>query len=128
MPSPRGVLALLLAVLCLGNLAVTFRRSLIPLRLDGTISTMEVRREKHPGVDDVHLIWVNRRSYHVDAVIAAALREGDRITKGMWGRTLQTPRGTIHLTVSQDCRGMLVVMPLLGFIGGWVLRRPKNSS
>lgn len=113
----------LVVVLCFGNLAETLRRSAIPTRLDGTVSALEIRREKHPGLDDVHLLWMKGRAIHVDAQVAKVLRQGDRIVKPAWSNKLNTPRGQITLQVSEDFKGMMLMMPLIVLISAWLLRK-----
>jgi hypothetical protein len=126
--SPRRTIGALLVALCLGNLVVTLSRSLIPLGVDGVVSSLEVRHEKHPGLDDVHLLWMGNRARQIDAEIATSLRSGDRIHKKAWARSLQTPRGALPLAPSRDFKGMLMVMPLLILLAGWVLRIPSKNS
>ena len=128
--SPRIVIGILLVVLCAGNLIETFRRSAIPLRLGGAVDTIEVRREKHPGVDDVYLLWMQGRGIHVDAEVAKELRQGDRISKSPWSAALHTPRGITYLEVSKDFRGMVGAMLVVGLVGTWLLirrRAPQKS-
>lgn len=88
-------------------------RSAVPLSFDGPVEKIEVRREKHPGLDDVHLVTIGGRTLHVDAGVAGTLREGDRASKHAWSWRLSTPRGEVTLGLSNDARGMLVAMPLL---------------
>ena len=128
---PSKLLFFLLLSFCLLNLAETLGRSAIPFCLEGRIRKLETRYEVEPGVDDVHLLIVENRVLQIDAELASRLRTGDRISKKPWGRTLQTPRGAVRLSLSEDFRGMAVVMPwLLGV--GWLLMRsafgPQRDS
>lgn len=128
MRSPRGVIGILLVALCFGNLVETFRRSTIPLRLEGQVDAVEVRREKHPGLDDVHLLWIKGRGIHVDARVAEHLRQGDRISKSRWSSVLQTPRGPVTIRISKDFRGMVGTMWIVGWMGIWLLSRRKGPK
>lgn len=121
------ILFLLLLCFCLMNLAETLGRSAIPFSLHGRIRNLETRWEIQPGVDDVHLLWVGDRVIQIDTELAERLRSGDRISKGAWEGSLQTPRGRIRLTPSQDFRGMLMVMPWLLLVG-WALIRSACSA
>ena len=122
------ILFLLLLIFCGLNLAETLGRSAIPFSLQGTVRNLEMRREVEPGVDDVHLLTVGNRVLQIDTELAAQLRIGDRISKNGWERSLQTPRGRVRLTLSQDFRGMLVVMPWLLAMGGALLLSASSAS
>ena len=113
----KKFLRLLVLLLGLGNLWTTLHRSAIPIGLRGTVSSIELRNEKHPGKDDVYLAWLGKRAVHLDTPIAEALRPGDRISKRPWETRLETPRGRLPLSVSQDFRGMAALMPLLLLLG-----------
>ena len=113
MRSPSAYLLALVALLALGNLWFTFRRSGIPATLTGTVESVEVRREKHPGLDDVHLVTISGREIHLDADVASLLRVGDE-TRKAWGSTaLTTPRGRSHIAPSKDFWRMIIAMSLL---------------
>ena len=115
-------------VLVLGNFYETLLRSTIPVAMDGTITAVELRREKHPGIDDVHLVHTGKDTYHVDAAVALHLDTGDAIQKSAWSRSLLVDDEEVHLEPSRDFRGMLVVMPvvlLTLFIG---LARERGSE
>lgn len=128
MRSPSALLLALAAVLCCGNLWVTFHRSGIPVALDGYVERIEVRREKHPGLDDVHLVKVAGSVTHLDANVAGLLHEGDRLDKRAWSTELVTPRGTRRLGLSRDFWRMLIAMPLLAGLAVLLLRRGRPSS
>ncbi len=98
---------------CLGNLVVTFHRSGIPVKLEGTVTKIEMRREKHPGLDDVYLVRVGDRTMHLDTDLGRHIRKGDRVSKRRWQSTLQTPRGPVRLHPSKDFWRMLIWMPVL---------------
>jgi hypothetical protein len=124
---PAGVLlaaGLLLAAL---NVGATVHRSLIPVAVDGVITRVEVRREKHPGLDDVWLLHTAGRSLHTDAAIAEQLQVGQRISKRPWQRRLEVDSAPVALRLSDDAVGMLWLMPLLlGALAAllWWPRRP----
>ncbi|MEZ6010222.1 MAG: hypothetical protein R3F05_21005 [Planctomycetota bacterium] len=128
MRSPRVHLLILAVLLAAGNVAWTFMRSGVPFSLEGTVERIEVRREKHPGLDDVHLVTIGGQTLHVDADVAGALREGDRVSKQAWSWSLSTPREQVRLGLSNDARGMLVAMPLLVLLGLVALRWGARSS
>lgn len=122
----------MLLILALGfaalNLIATWHRSLIPLALDGTISAIEVRPEKHPGIDDVWLVTIGNRRLHVDAATGRALSEGAQVAKPAWGRRLTVDGAALPLAPSRDARAMLAVMPLAVVAAGLAVhlnrRRP----
>ena len=92
----------LLLIFCGLNLAETLGRSAIPFSLQGEIRNLETRHEVEPGVDDVHLLTVGNRVLQIDAELAGQLQRGDRISKKGWEGSIQTPRGRVRLTLSQD--------------------------
>lgn len=122
------LLFFLLLIFCGLNLAETLGRSAIPFSLQGEIRNLETRHEVEPGVDDVHLLTVGNRVLQIDTELAGQLQIGDRISKKRWAGSLQTPRGRVRLTLSQDFRGMLAVMPWLLAIGGVLLLSASNAS
>lgn len=116
MLSPRAAalgLAVVALVLATGNVYETVRRSTIPLALDGRVEAEEVRREKHPGVDDVHLLTLDGRRVHVDEHVARLVSEGDGLQKEAWSSTLTVARTRHELKLSSDATGMFAMMPLL---------------
>lgn len=128
MRSPRAVLLLAALVFCAGNVAATLCRSTIPLELDGVVTRLETRSEKHPGIDDVHLLHLSsRETIQVDAEVAHHLRRGDRVVKRRWGTRLTTQRGSFALTPSADLRGMLAAMPLVLALTVLASRRKRSG-
>jgi hypothetical protein len=108
------------AVLVAGALAMaglgayaTVARSAIPLAWHGTVTRVEARREKHPGVDDAWFVTVDGRATHVDAALATSLRPGQRVEKDPWNRTLLVDGTPRRLALSRDARRMLLLAPLL---------------
>ncbi|MCI0629533.1 MAG: hypothetical protein L0Y44_02635 [Phycisphaerales bacterium] len=107
------VLLALGAFLAAANLYETAARSTIPLELDSVIRSKEIRREKHPGRDDVHLLRLETgRVLHVDPPIYAALSLGEPVRKSAWSHSLSHGDQTLPLNWSRDFRRMRVVMPL----------------
>jgi hypothetical protein len=116
MRSPSRAAAALLALgvaFALLAVSATVSRSLIPHGIDAAVTEIEVRREKHPGIDDVWLVHLDDgRRLHADAEIARRLDDGAQLTKAP-GQTQMTIDGTtLPLTLSGDAIGMLWVMPL----------------
>lgn len=103
------ILAVFFAALGAWSLAA---RSAIPLALEGTVTQVEVREEKHPGVDDVWMVYINEEPRHLDSELAAELEAGDRISKDRWGTSLVVNGTTTSLEFSDDARAMFGVAPL----------------
>jgi len=129
-------------VLLLVSMAVVFvalaawslsARSAIPLELSGTVTQVEVREEKHPGVDDVWVVYVDGDPRHLDAELAADLEVGDRISKDRWDTGLVVNGTTRGLSLSDDARAMFGVGPLavllvtlLALPGRWFALRRRR--
>lgn len=126
----RGAVALLLvavvlfAALAAWSLAV---RSTIPLALDGTVTSIETRQEKHPGVDDVWLVAIGGERRHLDTEIAEALSVGDHVTKERWDTRLEVNGEERSLHLSHDSRSMLFLAPILALTAA-VLAVPQRRS
>ena len=89
-------------------------RSTIPGEFQGTVTAIELRHEKHPGVDDVWMISINDGELrHVDSDVAALLEEGDRVRKDAWDPTLVVDGESHLLSLSDDARAMLGFAPTL---------------
>jgi hypothetical protein len=89
-------------------------RSTIPAELDGTVTAIELRHEKHPGVDDVWMVSIDDGGLrHVDAEVATLLEEGDRVQKDSWDSTLVVDGNPHQVALSEDARAMLVLAPVL---------------
>ncbi|RNL62649.1 hypothetical protein EFK50_12900 [Nocardioides marmoriginsengisoli] len=120
MRSPRSfwaALTLLLVGVAFAALAAwsMVARSTIPLALDGTVTSIELRHEKHPGVDDVWMVGFDDDGpRHLDRAVAALLTEGDRVRKDAWSRTLVVDGETHDVALSDDARRMLVLAPVVG--------------
>ncbi len=126
MRSPRRYLLVVVLVLAAGNLWATFHRSGIPVGLTGRVERVEVRHEKHPGLDDVHLVTISGRETHLDADVASWVREGDEVCKRAWSVELTTPRGVRRLGVSRDFGRMAVAMPLMVVLALFLLGRGRG--
>lgn len=138
MPSPKSIAAVLLLTLGLGlagaNVWFTAARSTIPLRLEGTVTNTEVRREKHPGRDDVFLIKLQSQpAIQVDEPVYRAMAIGQRVAKPRWSRQLRIDDRTLPLAWSRDCGGMIASMPMVllvlaGTMAAAIWRIPHPES
>lgn len=113
----RRAAAVAVALLGVGFAALavwaTAARSAIPLAWDGTVTRVEVRHEKHPGVDDAWFVSVDGEETHVDAYVASLVREGVRVEKDRWERTLRVDGAAHPLRYTRDARRMLLVAPAI---------------
>jgi hypothetical protein len=113
----RLAAAALVVAVALGNVWFTLARSTIPLSFEGRVNRVELRREKRPGVDDVHLVHIDERVLQVDAVVAEHLREDYYASKRAWAAELVTSRGTLRLMTSAEFRRMVLLMQILAAVG-----------
>lgn len=115
MRSPdRLAAAIVAAAAALAALGIwtPFARSLIPISLDGVVTHHHIKYEKHPGLDDVYLVRVDGgRRLVVDRVVGSQLGVGETVRKRAMSTTLSTDGGAVPLHLSDDARGMAVVMP-----------------
>lgn len=102
-------------VLLVGLGAWTFvARSTLPLSLDGTVTSVEVRHEKHPGVDDVWMVTLDDDApRHLDRDVARLLEPGDRVRKTAWSATLHVDEAVHDVGLSRDARVFLDFSPAL---------------
>lgn len=129
------ILLALGALLAGGNLWFAAQRSTIPLQLDVRVLRKEVRREKHPGRDDVLLLHLDPpRVLQVDRPVFAAARVGDRyrLQKRAWSRHLEHGDDVTMLSWSKDFQGMTKAMPIVLLVllatAGYALRaNPKTD-
>ncbi len=128
MRSPRTAVLVFVFALAAANLAVTFNRSLIPQSIDGRVERVEWRYEKHIGLDDVFLLTVGGRTTQIDASLAGAVEQGDRVTKRAFSRTLTTPDGDVTLSPSREFWRMTVAMPLLCVLALLLVFHRNESS
>jgi hypothetical protein len=120
------VLTILFVALGLGNLIVTANRSLIPQTIDAEVAILDIKREKHPGIDDVHFMTLTTgETLHVDKSVAEKLQVGMPIRKQAWEHKLMTEKEQISLEYSKDFRGMMWVMPLSFLVAFAVLIWPR---
>lgn len=121
MHSPRVVniagLLVLALILAGANLWFAAVRSTIPVVLDDLVVEEEVRAEKHPGVDDVYLLTLERTGMQqVDKLVYDQVKKGDRLIKRAWEPQLMAGPRIVRLAWSADARGLAVVMPAVLFV------------
>ncbi len=110
---PVAVVATTGVGLAAGNLWFTAARSTIPLALDADVVKREVRAEKHPGVDDVHLLhFTDGTLRQVDQPVYAVASHGARLQKTAGSRRLHIDGNGQDLIWSRDFVGMTRAMPL----------------
>ena len=121
---PKAISILLLfalaALLAGVNTWHTAARSTIPLALDAEVLGKEVRSEKHPGKDDVHLLWLaGRGALHVDREVYDHVKVGETLRKDRQSPQLRHGNQVLELRWSQDHEGMQRAMPIcLGLLAG----------
>ena len=124
-------LLLIATALAAWNIWISAERSTIPLALDANVASLEVRREKHPGKDDVYLLQLEPpRSLVVDQAVLQSVTAGDHLKKEAWAESLQIGDQNVPLNWSRDARGLVIAMPLLLVIhllaaGGALVSRRK---
>jgi hypothetical protein len=111
--SPRTAVLVIAALLAAGNLAETFRRTTIPLAIEGAVTDEKMFFEKQRGVDDIHLVTIGDRTLHVTKPVAELMEIGDRVQKQAWSRSISVNGERSRLSPSQDFLGMLIVMPVV---------------
>jgi len=99
--------------LALLGLAAMASRGLYGVALDGRVERIEIRHEKHPPIDDVHLVYVNGDSTHVDRQLARQFSRGVPLHKGRLDNSVTIGGRTVDLRASTDLRRAAVVMPLM---------------
>ena len=108
-----SLLLFIFVALAAGNCLITAQRSMIPLGLDAEVLGLEIRREKHPGKDDVHLVSLSGLgTFQIDKEVAIQLKVGQQIKKERWARQLSVDGRGIPLEYSKDFQGMTKAMPL----------------
>ena len=105
-------------------------RSTIPAELQGTVTAVELRHEKHPGVDDVWMVSVDDGGLrHVDSAVAALLDEGDRVHKGAWDTLLVVNDQAHPLGLNEHAPRMLALAPVLALaVGALTLLTHRRSN
>jgi hypothetical protein len=86
-------------------------RSAIPLRIDGTVTSVDARQEKHPGVDDAWFVGVDGKERHLDTELARSLSVGDTVHKDRWADTLVVNGRPRPLRLSDDTTAMMLLAP-----------------
>lgn len=113
----------------LANVWVTFARSLIPFEMHGVVEALEVREEKHPGVDDVFILRLaaGSKGVVVDREIAKLFEGGEVIDKNAWSSEISIAGETIDIGTSTDFKRMSIAVPLL-MLSVWIVLRcaPKK--
>jgi hypothetical protein len=109
------VFLLVLAItLAAGNLWVAASRSTIPMRLEDIVDDKEIRREKHPGRDDVYLLcFQSGQTLQVDEAVFDSVNIGESLHKKSWSEHLDHNGKTLQLAWSRDVAGMAWAMPLI---------------
>lgn len=125
---PSLIVLAVAAALAIANVYTTLHRSLIPVSLNDRIGKVEVRLEKHIGIDDVSLLHAGDRVIHIDNKLAKKLDKGDWLRKGRWSRKLEVSGKKITLGTSSDFKGMLVAMPIILALVLMALYFPRRSA
>jgi hypothetical protein len=115
-PSHRVAAVILVATAllfaCVGAWAFVVR-SAIPLRIDGTVTSIDGRQEKHPGVDDAWFVGVDGEERHLDTALATSLAVGDTVRKDRWSTTLVVNGHPRSLHLSNEASAMLLLAPCI---------------
>lgn len=103
---------LLIGLACaVGNLWYAAARSTIPLSVKGEVIGKRVGVEKHPGVDDVYLVTLDRgEPLRVDKQIFDQLSVGDGVYKVAWKTEMAIDDRILPLQLSRDFYGLLWCM------------------
>jgi hypothetical protein len=97
-------------VFVLANIWVTASRSLIPRGVEGEVTSMDRRLEKHPGEDDVYLVgWDQGALVQVDRPVFEQVRQGAIIRKDAWSSAMQVDGKSVQLQFSRDFFGMVAL-------------------
>jgi len=122
---PRGIVRwLLLAgllLLALGTWLTVCDRALIRPGLDAGVLVKEIRTEKHPPLDDVHILVLEDESgvrveRRVDGNLFDSMDEGDRLHKEAWSHDLSVSGRTLPLRLSSESRGTALAMTAIAAI------------
>ena len=130
MRSPPGRAAATVLALAVAMAAVVAAsmasRGLYGVALDGVVARVEVRHEKRPPADDVHLVHVDGNLVHVDAALAARLRRGDRVEKRRLAGAARVEGRRVELSPSRDLRRSAIVLPAMLVLVGALLALPRQ--
>ncbi len=100
--------------------AGALERSLIPVELDATLLAKRIAHEKHPGIDDAHLVELRlgdgqTETLEVDAPVFAAIGTGDRLRESRGERLLRINARSLDLEPSSDAKAMrILIAPFFG--------------
>jgi hypothetical protein len=87
----------------------SFERSGIAAAWSGTVTAIDIRAEKHPGVDDVWFVAVDGQRTHLDSSFARTLKVGDQLSKQRWSRTVEVNGVERRLRVSDDAKALAAI-------------------
>lgn len=116
LPNFNPVLTLVLmgCLFAMANMWLTAGRSTVPYAIDGTVTAMDRRLEKHPGLDDVYLISIDSgRWMQIDKLLFDLLHNGSQLTKQRWSKQIEVDGQSTHLEFSRDFVGMVRAFPLI---------------
>ena len=135
--------AILIALNCLifilgyGNVRYSAQRSMIPVAVEGVVTGLETRKEKHPGKDDVYLVRVEGGKgdisiRQVDELVYQELNVGDQIFKLAGQRSLVINQSSLPLRFSEDFWGMVYAMPMAVVLGlatsAWIMLQCRQRQ
>ena len=105
-------LSVLGVVLVVWNVMETMSRTFVPTSIAASVTDVEVRREKHAGLDDVYLIHFSDGTVrHAEGSVFASLHVGALVEKDAWSGMMTIDGEAVELEWSDDVRGMVVLMP-----------------
>jgi hypothetical protein len=94
----------------LANIWVTANRSLAMRSMEGVVTGMDRRLEKHPGEDDVFLLaWDGGPMVQVDSTLFERLHLGAIVGKEAWSMSIRVDGRQQELSLSRDFWGMLAL-------------------
>lgn len=129
---PLALLVLLGLGFTAGNLWATLDRSTAPRAIDARVTELRTITEKHPGLDDTHLVRLDDgRRMQVDKTVFALLTPGAHVTKDAWAWRITVDGEPHPIAASPDLRGMWVAMPtLMAMVIALAIRarRPRTSG
>lgn len=92
------------------NIWVTANRSLAMRSMEGAVTGMDRRLEKHPGEDDVYLIaWDGGPMVQVDSALFERMQLGSIVEKEAWSMSIRIDGRTEEISLSRDFWGMLAL-------------------
>lgn len=118
----RARLILCAAVVAVGTVQVgaAFSRSLIPYRLDGTLTQVETVSDSRQRI---HEITVGGRTYEIDSAAVAAARLGRHVSKDRWSNVVWLDRRkAIRLGIGDETF-QFAALVILATAAAWRLTR-----